>query len=83
MAVDTPARIYYKNETVSPPGSHKANLAIAQAYFASRENVSRLVTSTTAGQLGSALAFGCSFFHLECSVYMAKLNYQQKPIGRT
>jgi tryptophan synthase beta chain len=77
--LDTPARIYYKNESVSPPGSHKANAAVAQAYFASKEGVERLVTSTTAGQWGTALAFGCSIFGLKCTIYMSRSSYDEKP----
>jgi len=77
--LNTPARIYYKNEAVSPPGSHKANAAIAQAYYAKSQGIKRLVTSTTAGQWGSALAFACTFFDLECTVYMPRVNCQQKP----
>lgn len=78
-ALRTPAKIYYKNESVSPPGSHKANAAVAQAYFASKEGIERLVTSTTAGQWGSALAFACSIFGLKCTIYMTKSSYDKKP----
>jgi tryptophan synthase beta chain len=75
----TPARIYYKNEAVSPPGSHKPNTAVAQAYYNKMEGVKRLTTETGAGQWGSALAFGCNLFDLECTIYMVKVSYQQKP----
>lgn len=75
----TPARIYYKNEGVSPPGSHKPNTAVAQAYYNKKEGVRRLTTETGAGQWGSALAFGCNLFGLECTVYMVKVSYHQKP----
>ncbi|MCM8824243.1 MAG: TrpB-like pyridoxal phosphate-dependent enzyme [Candidatus Omnitrophica bacterium] len=81
-ALGTPARIYYKNESVSPPGSHKPNTAVAQAYYNKKEGVKRLATETGAGQWGSALAFGCSFFGLECTVYMVKVSYNQKPYRR-
>ncbi|MBD3169997.1 MAG: TrpB-like pyridoxal phosphate-dependent enzyme [candidate division Zixibacteria bacterium] len=78
-ALDTPAKIYYKNESVSPPGSHKANTSVAQAYYNKKEGVKRLVTETGAGQWGSALAFGCSLFGIECRVYMVRVSYNQKP----
>jgi len=75
----TPARIYYKNESVSPAGSHKPNTAIAQAYYNKKEGVKRLATETGAGQWGSALSFACNLFGLECTVYMVKVSYDQKP----
>lgn len=75
----TPARIYFKNESVSPAGSHKPNTAIAQAYYNKKEGVKRLATETGAGQWGSALAFACNIFGLECTVYMVKVSYDQKP----
>jgi tryptophan synthase beta chain len=75
----TPARIYYKNESYSPPGSHKPNTAIAQAYYNKQEGVKRICTETGAGQWGSALAFGCCLFGLKCTVYMVKVSYEQKP----
>ncbi len=81
-ALDTPARIYFKNESVSPPGSHKPNTAVAQAYYNKKEGVRRLVTETGAGQWGSALAFACRLFGLECTVYMVKVSYNQKPYRR-
>jgi len=79
----TPARIYYKNESVSPAGSHKGNTAIAQAYYNKQEGVSRLCTETGAGQWGSALSLACNFFGLKCTVYMVKVSYQQKPYRRS
>ncbi len=81
-ALDTPARIYFKNESVSPAGSHKPNTAVAQAYYNHAAGVRRLVTETGAGQWGSALAFGCSQFGLECKVYMVRVSYDQKPYRR-
>ncbi len=80
--LDTPAKIYYKWEGVSPPGSHKPNTAVAQAYYNKKEGVKRLTTETGAGQWGSALAFGCQLFGLECKVYMVKVSYHQKPYRR-
>ncbi len=79
----TPARIYYKNEGVSPPGSHKPNTAVAQAYYASQAGVKRYVTETGAGQWGSALAFATGMFGLECKVYMVRASYDQKPYRKT
>src|ERR687888_177705 len=81
-ALDTPARIYYKYEGVSPAGSHKPNTAVAQAYYNKKEKVTRLSTETGAGQWGSALSQACSFFGLQCKVYMVKVSYQQKPYRR-
>jgi len=78
-ALKTPARIYYKNESVSPPGSHKPNTAVAQAYYNKKEGVKRLCTETGAGQWGSALAFACNLFGMECMVYMVRVSYEQKP----
>ncbi len=78
-ALNTPAKIYYKWEGVSPPGSHKPNTAVAQAYYNKKEGIKRLTTETGAGQWGSALAFGCQTFGLECKVYMVKISYEQKP----
>jgi tryptophan synthase beta chain len=82
-ALETPARIYYKYEGVSPAGSHKPNTAVAQAYYARQEGVRRLSTETGAGQWGSALALACSFFGLECKVYMVRISYEQKPYRRS
>ncbi len=78
----TPAHIYYKYEGVSPPGSHKPNTAIAQAYYNKREGIKRLATETGAGQWGSALAFATRLFGMECTVYMVKISYEQKPYRR-
>jgi len=75
----TPARIYYKNESVSPAGSHKPNTAIAQAYYNKKEGVKRLTTETGAGQWGSALAFSCALIGLECKVFMVRISFDQKP----
>ena len=75
----TPARMYYKYEGVSPAGSHKTNTAIAQAYYNKAEGVKRLASETGAGQWGSAIAMACSFFDLECRVYMVRASYDQKP----
>lgn len=81
--LDTPAHIYYKYEGVSPAGSHKPNTAIAQAYYNKRAGMRRLSTETGAGQWGSALAMACALFDLECTVYMVKVSYQQKPYRRS
>ncbi|GAB4404094.1 MAG: TrpB-like pyridoxal phosphate-dependent enzyme [Anaerolineales bacterium] len=82
-ALQTPAHIYFKNESVSPAGSHKPNTAVAQAYYNKIEGVRRLTTETGAGQWGSALALACRLFGLECKVYMVKISYQQKPYRRS
>jgi tryptophan synthase beta chain len=82
-ALGTPARIFYKNESFSPPGSHKPNTAVAQAYYNKQEGIKRIATETGAGQWGSALSFACQFFGLECTVYMVKVSYQQKPYRRS
>jgi tryptophan synthase beta chain len=81
-ALDTPAHIYYKYEGASPPGSHKPNTAVAQAFYSKEAGVKRLVTETGAGQWGSALAFACNLFGMECGVYMVKVSYYQKPYRR-
>ena len=81
-ALDTPARIYYKYEGVSPAGSHKPNTALAQAYYNKQAGINKLTTETGAGQWGSALAMGCAFFGLELKVYMVKVSYHQKPYRR-
>ncbi|MBI2246878.1 MAG: TrpB-like pyridoxal phosphate-dependent enzyme [Armatimonadetes bacterium] len=78
-ALDTPAKIYYKYEGVSPAGSHKPNTALAQAFYNKQAGVRRLTTETGAGQWGSALALACRLFGLECTVYMVKVSYEQKP----
>ena len=81
-ALDTPAKIYYKYEGTSPPGSHKPNTAVAQAYYNKQEGIKRITTETGAGQWGSSLAFACNLFGLECKVYMVKVSYNQKPYRR-
>src|SRR3954449_1917073 len=81
-ALGTPARIYYKDESVSPAGSHKPNTAVPQAFYNKEEGVTRLATETGAGQWGSALAFACELFGLECQVYMVRASYEQKPYRR-
>lgn len=81
-ALKTPAKIYYKWEGVSPAGSHKPNTSVAQAYYNMKEGVERLTTETGAGQWGSALAFSTNLFDLECTVYMVKVSYEQKPYRR-
>ncbi len=81
-ALDTTAHIYYKNEGVSPAGSHKPNTAIAQAYYNKIAGTKALTTETGAGQWGSALALACNFFGLDLEVYMVKVSYQQKPYRR-
>lgn len=78
-ALDTPAKIYYKYEGVSPSGSHKPNTAVPQAYYNKQEGVKRITTETGAGQWGSALSFACHMFGIECEVYMVKISYEQKP----
>ena len=77
--LNTPAHIYYKREDSSPTGSHKLNSAIPQAYFAKKEGVERLTTETGAGQWGTALSLACNLLDLECTVYMVKISYNQKP----
>jgi tryptophan synthase beta chain len=81
-ALDTPAHIYYKYEGTSPAGSHKPNTAVAQAYYNKRAGVRRLATETGAGQWGSALSLACKLFGLECTVYMVRVSYDQKPYRR-
>ncbi len=82
QALGTPARIYYKNEGVSPPGSHKPNTAVAQAYYNKQFGIKRLTTETGAGQWGSALAMACCLFGLECKVYMVRISFDQKPFRK-
>ena len=77
--LNTPAKIYYKREDTSPTGSHKLNSAIPQAYFAKKEGVERLTTETGAGQWGTALSLACNLLDLECTVYMVKVSFNQKP----
>ena len=79
----TPARIYFKDESVSPPGSHKPNTAVAQAYYNKQAGIYRLSTETGAGQWGSSLSFACKMFGMQCKVYMVKISYQQKPYRRS
>jgi tryptophan synthase beta chain len=81
-ALDTPAHIYYKYEGTSPAGSHKPNTAVAQAYYNKRAGIKRLATETGAGQWGSALALACRLFEMECTVYMVRVSYDQKPYRR-
>jgi tryptophan synthase beta chain len=83
QAVGTRSRIFYKYEGVSPPGSHKPNTAVAQAFYNKREGRTRLATETGAGQWGSALAFACKLLGLECKVYMVRVSYEQKPFRRS
>jgi tryptophan synthase beta chain len=78
----TPAHIYYKYEGASPPGSHKANTAVAQAYYNKISGTKAMTTETGAGQWGSALSMGCNFFDLDLEVYMVKVSYEQKPYRR-
>jgi tryptophan synthase beta chain len=80
--LQTPARIYYKNEGESPAGSHKPNTAVAQAYYNKQEGVRKLTTETGAGQWGSALSLGCNFFDLELQVFMVRSSFKQKPYRR-
>jgi len=80
--LNTPAKIYFKREDLSPTGSHKPNTAVAQAYYNMKEGVEKLTTETGAGQWGSALSLACSLFDLECEVYMVRISYDQKPYRR-
>jgi tryptophan synthase beta chain len=82
-ALDTPARIYYKYEGVSPAGSHKPNTAVAQAYYNAVEGTKKITTETGAGQWGSSLAFACAQFGVDCEVWMVRVSYDQKPYRRT
>ncbi len=81
--LQTPARIYYKDESVSPPGSHKPNTAVAQAWYNKQFGIKKLTTETGAGQWGSALAFSCRLLGLECKVYMVRISFDQKPMRKT
>mgnify|MGYP000412537235 CR=1 FL=1 len=78
-ALDTPAKIYYKYEGVSPSGSHKPNTSVPQAYYNKQEGIKKITTETGAGQWGSALAFACNHFDIQCEVFMVKLSYDHKP----
>lgn len=82
-ALDTPAHIYFKNESVSPVGSHKLNSALPQAYYNKLDDTTNLTTETGAGQWGTALALACKMFGLELAVYMVKISYEQKPYRRS
>ena len=81
-ALDTPAKIYYKYEGVSPAGSHKPNTAVPQAYYNAQEGVKKITTETGAGQWGTALSFACGLFGISCEVFMVKVSYNQKPYRR-
>ncbi len=81
-ALGTPARIYFKDESVSPAGSHKPNTAVPQAYYNAKEGITRLSTETGAGQWGTALSFACAQFDLECKVYMVRSSFDSKPYRR-
>lgn len=81
-ALKTPAKIYYKNESVSPAGSHKPNTAVAQAWYNKQFGIKRITTETGAGQWGTALAFACSLLGLECKVFMVKVSFDQKPFRK-
>ena len=82
-ALDTPAHIYFKNESVSPVGSHKLNSALAQVYYNMVEGVSNITTETGAGQWGTALSYACRLFGIDAAVYMVKISYEQKPYRRS
>jgi len=81
--LQTPAEIYYKNESVSPAGSHKTNTAVAQAYYNKKAGIKKITTETGAGQWGTALSIACCFFGIECKVYMVRVSYDQKPYRRS
>jgi tryptophan synthase beta chain len=81
-ALGTPAKIYYKNESLSPPGSHKPNTAVPQAWYNKQFGIKKMTTETGAGQWGSALAFACSLLGLECKVYMVRISFDQKPFRK-
>ncbi len=80
--LDTPARIYYKNESISPPGSHKPNTAVPQAWYNKQFGIKKLTTETGAGQWGSALSFACALMGLECKVFMVRISFDQKPFRK-
>jgi len=80
--LDTPAKIYFKDESTSPPGSHKPNTAVAQAWYNKQFGIERLTTETGAGQWGSALAFACQLVGLECKVFMVRISFDQKPFRK-
>ena len=81
-ALGTPARIYYKNESVSPPGSHKPNTAVPQAWYNKQFGIKKLTTETGAGQWGSALSFACALIGLECKIFMVRISFDQKPFRK-
>jgi tryptophan synthase beta chain len=81
-ALGTPARIYFKNESVSPAGSHKPNTAVAQAWYNKQAGIRRITTETGAGQWGSALSFACSMLGIECKVFMVRISFDQKPFRK-
>lgn len=80
--LNTPAKIYYKREDLSPTGSHKLNTAIAQAYYAKKDGAEYLTTETGAGQWGSALSLACSLMDIGCKVFMVRVSYHQKPLRK-
>ena len=80
--LDTPAKIFYKNESVSPSGSHKINTSVAQAYYNKAAGITELTTETGAGQWGTALSIACSMFGMKCTVYMVRISFDQKPYRR-
>ncbi|HOE65041.1 MAG TPA: TrpB-like pyridoxal phosphate-dependent enzyme [Candidatus Hydrogenedentes bacterium] len=82
-ALGTPAKIFYKNESVCPGGSHKINTAVAQAYYNKEAGIKEITTETGAGQWGSALSIACGMFGMKCTVYMVRVSYEQKPYRRT
>ncbi len=82
-ALKTPAKIYIKNEGLSPPGSHKPNTAVPQAYYNKISGIEKITTETGAGQWGSALSFACAQFGLSCKVYMVRISFDQKPYRKT
>ena len=82
-ALDTPAHIYFKNESVSPVGSHKLNSALAQAYYCKQQGITNITTETGAGQWGAALSYASKVFGLDCAVYQVKISYEQKPYRRS
>ncbi len=82
-ALDTPAKIFFKNESVSPAGSHKPNTAVPQAYYNKKEGIKRIATETGAGQWGSAMSLACQLFGLDCRVYMVRISYDQKPYRKS
>ncbi len=82
-ALDTPAKIYFKNESLSPPGSHKPNTAVPQAYYNKIFGIKKITTETGAGQWGSALAFACAQFGIECKIFMVRISFDQKPYRKS